>query len=212
MKTLRQGSVSSSLSGCSIWRRSSLGVRCKWLPGIPLAVTRRAPWPITDSDRFLGTHKRRISCRLGAPGGGISSGREDAQISRFGTRLRQRAGLEVSACCWLAGSAAGLRAPGFDDGTQARGLPLRTEGESLVLIAARACLFRPALLRGPLEAVAATARSAARSCRGCADLRPAPAPGKPDPAAAPRPAGAGLPARPGSPRTVPPDPGRASAG
>lgn len=117
---------------------------------------------------------RRISCRLGAPGAGSAA-----------------AGRPGSICMLLlAGSAAGLRAPGFDDGMQARGLPLWTEGESLVLIGARACLFRLALLRGPLEAVGATARSAARSCRGCADLRPAPAPGKPDPAAAPRPAGA----------------------
>jgi hypothetical protein len=52
-ETLRHGSASISLSlSCSILRWSSPGVRRERLAA-PAGAAMRAPWPITESDRFL---------------------------------------------------------------------------------------------------------------------------------------------------------------
>jgi hypothetical protein len=54
MKTLRQGSVSISLSRLLDLAPVLAGVRRERLPVSRVAATRRAPWPITESDRFSG--------------------------------------------------------------------------------------------------------------------------------------------------------------
>jgi hypothetical protein len=104
-----------------------------------------APEDLPSATRLTGADRR-----LGAPEGWVSYGREDAQISRFGTRLRQRGGAG-SICMLPGGRRPSVRAPRFDDGEQAQ-TPDGTEGESVVIVTACACVFRFALLRRPLEA------------------------------------------------------------
>jgi len=54
VKTLRQGSVSISLPRLLDLAPVLACVRRERLPVSPVAVTRRAPWPITESDQFSG--------------------------------------------------------------------------------------------------------------------------------------------------------------